>query len=134
MMRSQTIDFEKLSGIVDGIMVTKKGQGLLDFYGYANPISKLKIKPFCVPGITVFNQSVIENVQDFDHILENQIQTETQKNSNNTNAGYSLSATQINAELGEISRQGLVLECERDLIALAEKKDLAIDEEQQEQQ
>lgn len=134
MMRSQTIDFEKLSGIVDGIMVTKKGQGLLDFYGYANPTSKLKIKPFCVPGITVFNQSVIENVQDFDHILENQIQTETQKNSNNTNAGYSLSATQINAELGEISRQGLVLECERDLIALAEKKDLAIDEEQQEQQ
>ena len=131
-MSSQTIDFEKLSKIVDGIMVTKQGQGLLDFYEYVNPTSKLKIKPFCVPGITVFNQSVIENVQDFNHILENQIQIEMQENSNNTNAGHSLSATQINDELGEISRQGLVLDCERDLIALAKEKDLDIEEERQE--
>ena len=133
-IRSLTIDFEKLSRIVDGIMVTKSGQELLDFYGYVNPTSELRIKPFCVPGITVFNQSVIENVQDFNHILENQIQIEMQENSNNTNAGHSLSATQINDELGEISRQGLVLGCERDLIALAKEKDLNIDEGQPEKQ
>lgn len=135
MMSSSTIDFERLSGIVDGIMVTKRGQCLLDYFStHLNPTLQLFIKPFCVPGITVFNKSVIENVQDFDHILENQIQIEIQENSNDTNSGYSLSATQINDELGEISRQGLVLEGEKDLIALAEEKDLNIDEEQQEQQ
>lgn len=118
-----TIDFEKLSEIVDGIMVTYEGQGVLDFHGVANPTSKLKIKPFCVPGITVFSKRVIENVQDFNHILEN---------SNNRNAEHSLSATQIGTQLGEISRQGLVLECEEDLIPLTEENYLAIDEEQQE--
>lgn len=130
-MKWQTIDFEKLSRIVDGIMVTKQGQELLDFYEYVNPTSNLRIKPFCVPGITVFNKSVIENVQDFNHILENQI--EMQENSNNTNTEHCLSATQISDELGEISRQGLVLDCERDLIALAEEKYFNIEEEQQEQ-
>lgn len=131
-MMRPTIDFEKLSRIVDGIMVTRKGRGLLDYYEYDNPTSQLRIKPFCVPGITVFNKSVIENVQDFDHILENQI--EIQENSNDVNAENSISASQISAGLREISRQGLVFECERDLIASAGKNDLGIDEEQQEKQ
>lgn len=66
--------------------------------------------------------------------IKEEINSGNQLNSKNTNAAHSFSATQINAELGEMSRQGLVLECERGLIELAEKKDLVIDEEQQEQQ
>lgn len=134
MLRSSIIDFEKLSKIVDGIMITENGQYLLDFYEHINPTSKFMIKPFCVPGITVFTQSIIENVQDFDHILENQIQNEVQEISQISSAGHNISATQIGTELEEISRSGLVFECERDLIALAKEKNLALDEEHQEKQ
>ena len=65
-----TIDFEKISRLYDGAMISEEAQMMIDYYNLVNP--KAMPKPFCVPGIVVFSNEIIKDVKEYDYEVENE--------------------------------------------------------------
>ena len=66
-----SVDFKKISRLYDGVLISDTAQFILDNYSLIDP-SALP-KPFCVPGIIVFSKNIMQNIEDFDPIKENEI-------------------------------------------------------------